>query len=79
MPSFAVRQFQDVNRDATGSSPGPIDLSADNGPNLNAVLWVLVSCSGIFLVLRIYCKFLKHRGLWWDDYVLTASWVCIPF
>lgn len=51
---------------------GPIETL---GPNMNAVVWLLVGLSGLFLGLRIYCKFMKSRGLWWDDYLLIASWV----
>lgn len=47
----------------------------DLGPKLNAVVWILLGSSGIFLALRLYCKFLKNRGFWWDDHVLVASWV----
>jgi hypothetical protein len=31
--------------------------------------------SAAFLGLRIYCKFLRHRSLWWDDHILIAAWV----
>lgn len=45
------------------------------GLELNVVVWLLLASSGLFLSLRLYCKFLKNRGFWWDDYVLVASWV----
>lgn len=44
---------------------------------MNAVVWLLVGLSGLFLGLRIYCKFMKSRGLWWDDYLLIASWLSL--
>jgi hypothetical protein len=47
----------------------------DLGPELNAVLWILLGISGLFLALRLYCKFLKNRGFWWDDHLLVAAWV----
>lgn len=63
------------------SSSGPRPTGAvmleTLGPQMIAVVWVLVALSGIFLGLRIYCKFLKSRGLWWDDYLLIASWVSL--
>lgn len=31
--------------------------------------------SAIFLGLRLYCKVIRRRGFWWDDYVLIAAWV----
>ena len=51
-------------------------LPHDNqGPKLNAVIWLLTGISAVFLSLRIYCKFLRHNRPWWDDYVLIAAWV----
>jgi hypothetical protein len=47
----------------------------DLGPQLNFTMWLLVALSAAFLALRMYCKFLRHRGTWWDDHVLIASWV----
>ncbi|OIW25567.1 hypothetical protein CONLIGDRAFT_581876 [Coniochaeta ligniaria NRRL 30616] len=52
-----------------------METTEDLGPQLNAVVWVLLGFSGLFLALRLYCKFLKKRGLWWDDHVLVASWL----
>lgn len=42
---------------------------------LNFTIWVLIASAAGFLGLRIYCKLYRQRGLWWDDYVLTASFV----
>jgi hypothetical protein len=51
-------------------------LPHDNyGPSLNAGVWVLTATAAVFLVLRLYCKFLRRKSLWWDDYVLLASFV----
>ncbi|KAK0612021.1 hypothetical protein B0T14DRAFT_439154 [Immersiella caudata] len=49
----------------------------DYGPQVNFVIWLLTALSAAFLALRVYCKFLRHRGLWWDDYVLIASWISL--
>jgi hypothetical protein len=49
--------------------------STDFGPQINFTLWLLTALSAAFLSLRVYCKFLRHRGLWWDDHFLIASWV----
>jgi hypothetical protein len=51
--------------------------SGNRGPLLVAVSWVLVFASGVFLSLRIYCKFKRKRNLWWDDYILIFSWLCL--
>jgi hypothetical protein len=48
-----------------------VDLRA----RLNIVVWTLLGSSGLFMTLRLYCKFLQKRRLWWDDYVLVAAWV----
>jgi hypothetical protein len=45
------------------------------GPEANAVAWSLLAVAGAFLGLRLYCKYLGRRGLWWDDRILIASWV----
>jgi len=49
----------------------------DLGPQLNAVFWSLTIIALAFMCLRIYCKFLRGRYLWWDDYVLIASWIAL--
>ncbi len=56
------------------SSPaaGPAE---DVGTRIQVAVWVLTTISGLFLALRLHCKFLKSRGLWWDDHVLMAAWV----
>ncbi len=51
-------------------------LPHDNGgPKLNGVIWMLTGVSGLFLAMRVYCKYLRHKGLWWDDIILVAAWV----
>jgi len=47
----------------------------DQGPQLNFTIWLLTGLSAGFLALRLYCKYLRGRGLWWDDYVLVVAWV----
>ncbi|KAK3346864.1 hypothetical protein B0T25DRAFT_613518 [Lasiosphaeria hispida] len=49
----------------------------DYGPQVNFTIWFLTALSAAFLALRVYCKFLRHRGLWWDDHVLIGSWVSV--
>ncbi|TDZ24740.1 hypothetical protein Cob_v002411 [Colletotrichum orbiculare MAFF 240422] len=49
----------------------------DYGQTINAVVWSQSGLSLFFLCLRVYCKFKKHRGLWWDDHVLIASWLAL--
>ncbi|KAI0147369.1 hypothetical protein GGR57DRAFT_261027 [Xylariaceae sp. FL1272] len=49
----------------------------DFGPQIETCTWALAALALFWLTLRIYCKTRKHRGLWWDDYVLIASWFCV--
>jgi hypothetical protein len=38
-------------------------------------IWSFTVASAVFLALRVYCKLLRGRALWWDDHFLIASWV----
>lgn len=88
---FLFNKTQSAGTALNGSRPGPpgiwkgwsIDYSKfphdDFGPQLNYAIWSLTILAAGFMGLRIYCKFLRHRGLWWDDYVLILSWVRICF
>ncbi|KAK3319517.1 hypothetical protein B0T19DRAFT_268688 [Cercophora scortea] len=53
------------------------DPKVDYGPQLNMVIWLLVSVSSLFLFTRLYLKNCQNRGLWWDDYTLLASWIAL--
>jgi len=53
-------------------------LPHDNaGMKLLSSIWPLIALAAVFLGLRIYCKVSRHNRLWWDDYLLIASWVAI--
>jgi hypothetical protein len=47
----------------------------DRGPGVLVVIWTLTSLSGLFLAVRLACKSRSKRRLWWDDHVLSLSWV----
>ncbi|KAK2012054.1 hypothetical protein LZ32DRAFT_560233 [Colletotrichum eremochloae] len=49
----------------------------DYGPTILETNWSQVGLSAFFLSLRLYCKFKKRSGLWWDDHILIASWICL--
>ncbi|KAI1339939.1 hypothetical protein F5Y15DRAFT_415364 [Xylariaceae sp. FL0016] len=49
----------------------------NQGPSMNGAVWTLTTLSFILLALRLYCKFLQHRGFWWDDHILTVSWLLL--
>lgn len=38
------------------------------------VCWGLTGLSALFLGLRLYVKSTAHRKLYWDDFLLVASW-----
>ncbi|KAK4226423.1 hypothetical protein QBC38DRAFT_230850 [Podospora fimiseda] len=61
-------------------SPTDLDPNlphVDLGPQLNTIFWLLTCMALGFLVLRVFCKFLRGRYLWWDDYVLIAAWISL--
>ncbi|KAK0649939.1 hypothetical protein B0T16DRAFT_457301 [Cercophora newfieldiana] len=70
----------------SGPPPGewngwPFDFSGfphdDYGPPLNYGIWLLTGLAAIFMGLRVFCKYLRRRELWWDDYFLMTSWACL--
>ena len=76
----------DSNSTAGASPPAPPmwtpeELAAmphnDLGPTIIAVLWSLVAVSGLFVCLRIYCKRMTSKAMWWDDYILIAAWASL--
>lgn len=42
---------------------------------LNIGLWSLFAGATVLLFLRLYVKVTRRHGLWYDDYILTFSWV----
>lgn len=52
------------------------NLPHDNvGPQFNTAIWIMTGFAAVFLCLRLYCKRIRRNALWWDDYVLIASFV----
>lgn len=49
------------------------------GPRLLLSVWILCGVAAIFLGLRVYCKILGRRGLWWDDGFLIGAFVSFLF
>ncbi len=50
----------------------------DYGPQLNAIIGLMLVLSAAFVFTRTYLKVQQHRKLWWDDYVLLFAWVTAP-
>ena len=46
-------------------------------PKILATLWSLVAVSAVFISLKIFARVRRRVQLWWDDYVMLLSWVCL--
>ncbi|SPO05355.1 uncharacterized protein DNG_08042 [Cephalotrichum gorgonifer] len=49
----------------------------DRGAAILAAHWGLTALATVFLALRLYCKRITKKSLWWDDWILIASWLVI--
>ncbi|KAM7192993.1 hypothetical protein V8F33_008041 [Rhypophila sp. PSN 637] len=49
----------------------------DLGPTTRISVWVLAGLSLIFVIVRLYCKFMRHRKFHADDYFATAAWIAL--
>lgn len=49
----------------------------DLAPTILVVCWVETGVAAIFLGLRLYVKLTAHRKLYWDDFLLAASWLAL--
>ncbi|KAB5585686.1 hypothetical protein GE09DRAFT_1071591 [Coniochaeta sp. 2T2.1] len=47
----------------------------DPGPVVTASIWSMFAISSCFLIARVYCRAIRARAMWWDDYLLIAGWV----
>lgn len=70
-PSAMPTEYCDLKY--AGLYTGPIP---DKGPQAIIATWSLVAAATVFVALRFYCKLLKHKPLWWDDFFMAISWVC---
>lgn len=57
------------------AAPPTLPPDEDLGTRVESIVWTLVALSAIVLSLRVWCKWLRHRGLWWDDHLLVIAWV----
>lgn len=49
--------------------------TGDLGPTTRASIWILVCASLVFLLMRLYCKAIRHRKFHADDWFAIAAWV----
>jgi hypothetical protein len=63
------------------SSNAPVDPALlphdDTGPEVRVTVWILTAVAALFFGLRLYCRWLKSRRIFWEDWVLGASFVCL--
>ncbi|KAK0672391.1 hypothetical protein QBC41DRAFT_381220 [Cercophora samala] len=69
------------NRNGTGFPGfffGPGKLRYDDlGLTTRISVWVLCGASLLFLLLRVYCKTIRHRRLHADDWFAIAAWLAL--
>lgn len=58
-----------------GGGGGARFTNDDLGPTTRISVWVLAVLSLLFVIVRLYCKFVRHRRFHADDYFATAAWV----
>ncbi|PVH98270.1 hypothetical protein DM02DRAFT_51978 [Periconia macrospinosa] len=44
---------------------------------VNAGLWTLFAGATFMLSLRLWVKITRRHGVWWDDYILLATWMVL--
>ncbi|CAI6333557.1 unnamed protein product [Periconia digitata] len=44
---------------------------------VNAGLWTLFAGATVMLALRLWVKITRRHGVWWDDYILLATWMVL--
>ncbi|GAB1315278.1 hypothetical protein MFIFM68171_05488 [Madurella fahalii] len=49
----------------------------DLGPTTRVSVWVLVGASFLLIMLRVYCKFVRHKRLHADDNFAIAAWLAL--
>lgn len=62
-----------------GLPPKPVitDVGGNLAPVILAMCWAMTGIAALFLATRLYVKFTTHRGMWWDDHMLLASWLML--
>ncbi|KAL8386772.1 hypothetical protein RB595_010404 [Gaeumannomyces hyphopodioides] len=65
--------------DGSGGKSDSLQPSFDDnaGPRTNLIVWSLVIISLLFIAGRVFCKYRSRARLWWDDWVLIASWIML--
>ncbi|KAK3314836.1 hypothetical protein B0H66DRAFT_535724 [Apodospora peruviana] len=77
LSSWILQARQDSSSSSVDPAHDPSLPHNDLGPQLNTVFWLLTGVSLAFMLTRIFCKVIRGRHLWWDDYILMAAWVAL--
>lgn len=48
-----------------------------SGPEVLGLVWTMTFVAASFLAVRLWVKHRSHKGLWWDDHLLLASWAML--
>lgn len=52
-------------------------LRSGYGELARAIHSSFASITTVFLLTRIWARKSQHKGLWWDDWLLVAAWICL--
>ncbi|KAJ4391652.1 hypothetical protein N0V93_005271 [Gnomoniopsis smithogilvyi] len=52
-------------------------LRSGYGELAKAIHSSFASITTVFLLTRIWSRKSQHKGLWWDDWLLVAAWICL--
>lgn len=82
--STADSDFKVLSKKFSMAVPPPFDTTPpedldhnDRGPLFEGLAWFLTALATILLALRVNCKLISRRRLWWDDWTLIACWVML--
>lgn len=73
--TIAGRDDAASSNTTAGAGAATLTFTKDPGPVVIAAIWSMFAISSCFLILRVYCRAIRTRAMWWDDYLLVAGWV----
>lgn len=70
----------DIGSIVAAAAPRSVEVLhfVDPSKEVNGGIWTLFVAASAFLGLRLWCKVSRRAAIWWDDYMLIASWVSYP-
>jgi hypothetical protein len=61
------------------AAAGVMDLTEDRRDLLMVSTWLWTSIAAAFVAGRYYCRIRLMRSVWWDDWMILVSVVCLHF